>query len=165
MRPSQLLLVLAAMALGTWPAGAESPDPKDVTTINACLTARHNRAGQEIDEANCLFKVANPCIGRDVGSVSDRNQIGCLGRERLVWDKIINDSYKTMMDGLDPEQATKLRDMQRAWIDVRDLTCSFWYDYFQGTMANLMIAQCQNRETARRAIYLRVFAVDMAERK
>jgi uncharacterized protein YecT (DUF1311 family) len=32
--------------------------------------------------------------------------------------------------------------MQRAWIHVRDLTCTFWYDYFQGTMANLMIASC-----------------------
>jgi uncharacterized protein YecT (DUF1311 family) len=165
MRLIPLLLIVAAIVFGTSPASAESPDPKDVTTVNACLTARHKRTGQEIDEATCLLKVAGPCIGGDAASVSDRKQIGCLDRERLVWDKIINDSYKTMVDGLEPEQATKLRDMQRAWIHVRDLTCTFWYDYFQGTMANLMIAQCQNRETARRAIYLRVFALDMAERK
>ena len=48
---------------------------------------------------------------------------------------------------------------------TRDLTCTFWYDYFQGTMANPMIAYCNNRETARRAILLRVFAVDIADRK
>lgn len=68
-----------------------------------------------------------------------------------------------MMNGLEPEQAAKLRDMQQAWIRLRDLTCTFWYD-FQGTMANLMIASCQNRETARRAIHLRTFAIDMADR-
>ena len=41
-------------------------------------------------------------------------------------------------------------------IHTRDLTCAFWYDYFQGTMANPMIAYCNNRETARRAIFLRI---------
>jgi uncharacterized protein YecT (DUF1311 family) len=46
--------------------------------------------------------------------------------------------------------------MQRSWINTRDLTCAFWYDYFQGTMANPMIAYCNNRETARRAIFLRI---------
>jgi uncharacterized protein YecT (DUF1311 family) len=55
--------------------------------------------------------------------------------------------------------------MQRSWIHTRDLTCTFWYDYFQGTMANPMIAYCNNRETARRAIFLRVFATDIADRK
>jgi hypothetical protein len=32
-------------------------------------------------------------------------------------------------------------------------------------MANPMIAYCNNRETAQRAIFLRVFALDIAERK
>jgi uncharacterized protein YecT (DUF1311 family) len=161
-----LLFVLAAIASGSLPARADTPDPKDTATINACLAALDKgSAGQEIYESNCLLKVANLCIGGDGASTSDGKQIGCLDRERLVWDKIVNDSYKTMMNELEPEQATKLRGMQRAWIHVRDPTCTFWYDYFQGTMANLMIASCQNRETARRAIYLRVFAIDMADRK
>jgi uncharacterized protein YecT (DUF1311 family) len=104
------------------PARADAPDPKDAATIDACLAALDKRSvGQEIDETTCLLKVANPCIGGDAASVSDGKQIGCFDRERLVWDTIINDSYKTMMNGLDPEQATKLRDMQRAWIHVRDL--------------------------------------------
>jgi uncharacterized protein YecT (DUF1311 family) len=163
---SRLLFVLALTALGSLPARAEAPDPKDAATIQACLTALDQDAvGQEIYEATCLLKVANPCMGGDPTSVSDRKQIDCFERERMVWDKIINDSYKTMINGLEPEPAKKLRDMQRGWIHVRDLTCGFWYDYFQGTMANPMIASCQNRETARRAIYLRGFAVDMTQRK
>jgi uncharacterized protein YecT (DUF1311 family) len=87
-----------------------------------------------------------------------------LDRERLVWDKIINDSYKAMMNAIEPDHQDKLREMQRSWIHTRDLTCAFWYDYFQGTMANPMIAYCNNRETARRAIFLRIFAADIADR-
>jgi uncharacterized protein YecT (DUF1311 family) len=109
--------------------------------------------------------VAKPCMGGDEAAAVDRRKIECLDRERLVWDKIVNDSYKTMMNALDPDQQTKLREMQRSWIQTRDLTCAFWYDYFQGTMANPMIAYCNNRETARRAIYLKVFATDIADRK
>ena len=109
--------------------------------------------------------VAKPCMGGDETGVSSRRQIECLDRERLVWDKIINDSYKTMMNALEPDQQAKLREMQRSWIHTRDLTCAFWYDYFQGTMANPMIRYCNNRETARRAIFLRIFAADIADRK
>ena len=109
--------------------------------------------------------VAKPCMGGDEAAAGGRRQIDCLDRERLVWDKIVNDSYKAMMNALDSDQQTKLREMQRSWIHTRDLTCAFWYDYFQGTMANPMIAYCNNRETARRAIYLRVFATDIADRK
>jgi uncharacterized protein YecT (DUF1311 family) len=109
--------------------------------------------------------VAKPCMGGDEAAAFDRRKIECLDRERLVWDKIVNDSYKAMMNALDPDQQAKLREMQRSWIQTRDLTCAFWYDYFQGTMANPMIAYCNNRETARRAIFLRIFAADIADRK
>jgi Lysozyme inhibitor LprI len=51
-----------------------------------------------------------------------------------------------MMNALEPDQQAKLREMQRSWINTRDLTCAFWYDYFQGTMASPMIAYCNNRE-------------------
>ena len=109
--------------------------------------------------------VAKPRMGGDETGVSSKRQIECLDHERLIWDKIINDSYKTMMNALEPDQQAKLREMQRSWIHTRDLTCAFWYDYFQGTMANPMIAYCNNRETARRAIFLRIFAADIADRK
>jgi uncharacterized protein YecT (DUF1311 family) len=165
MRLSQFLFVLALVASGSLPARAETPDAKDVATITKCLEApTKGPTGQEVEEARCLLKIAAPCIGDDLG-VADRMQINCYDRERLVWDKLVNDSYRIMVNGLESEQVKKLREMQRAWIHVRDLTCGFWYDYFQGTMANLMIASCQNRETARRAIYLRSFSVDIAQRK
>ena len=163
-----LLLALALIAAVPVPARADDPPAKDVATIGDCLRKQaQKKAGssQEADEAACLMTVAKPCMGGDEAAAVDRRKIECLDRERLVWDKIVNDSYKTMMNALDPDQQTKLREMQRSWIHTRDLTCAFWYDYFQGTMANPMIAYCNNRETARRAIYLKVFATDIAERK
>jgi uncharacterized protein YecT (DUF1311 family) len=166
--PHPLSLALALIVAGPLPARADDPPAKDVAVIGDCLRTQQKKKGgstQEADEAACLLRVAKPCMGRDEAAAVDRRKIECLDRERLAWDKIVNDSYKTMMNALDPDQQTKLREMQRSWINTRDLTCAFWYDYFQGTMANPMIAYCNNRETARRAIFLRVFAIDIADRK
>jgi uncharacterized protein YecT (DUF1311 family) len=162
-----LSLVLALIVAGPLPARADAPAAKDVATIGDCLRKQDKKPGgsQEADEAACLMTVAKPCMGGDETAASPGRKIECLDRERLVWDGIVNHSYKTMMNALDPDQQAKLREMQRSWIHTRDLTCTFWYDYFQGTMANPMIAYCNNRETARRAIFLRVFAADIADRK
>ena len=164
------ILSLALALIVSCPPSARADDPsaKDVATIGDCLRKQQKQKGgssQEADEAACLMTIAKPCMGGDEAAAADRRKMDCLDRERLVWDKIVNDSYKAMMNALDPDQQTKLREMQRSWIHTRDLTCAFWYDYFQGTMANPMIAYCNNRETARRAIYLRVFAMDIADRK
>lgn len=165
------LLVSLAVALIVGlplPARAEAPAAKDVATISDCLRKQDKKKGggtQEGEEAACLMTVAKSCMGGDEAAANDRRKIDCLDRERQVWDQILNDSYKAMMNALDPDQQGKLREMQRSWIASRDLTCAFWYDYFQGTMANPMIASCNNRETARRAIFLRVFATDLADRK
>ena len=162
-----LSLALALIVALPLPARAEdAPVAKDVAAIGDCLRKQDKKGGgsQEADEAACLMTVAKPCVG-DEGAATSRRQIDCLDRERRVWDQILNESFKTMMNALDPDQQAKLREMQRSWIATRDLTCAFWSDYFQGTMANPMIASCNNRETARRAIFLRVFATDIADRK
>jgi uncharacterized protein YecT (DUF1311 family) len=91
--------------------------------------------------------------------------IACHDRERAVWDGMLNKSYQALRKALDHEQEEKLREMQRAWIVSRDKMCEFLYDYFQGSMANPMIAACLSRATARQALYLRGFADDAAERK
>jgi uncharacterized protein YecT (DUF1311 family) len=161
-----LVLALALIFLGPVLAKAEGPDPKDTTVINACLTRLDKgRAKQVVQLATCLPKVADPCMGGDENSVSDRKQIECDDRERLVWDQIINESYKTVIAAIEPDVAGKMREAQRAWIRDRDLTCGFHYDFFGGSMAGPMIAACNNSETARRAIFLRRFAMDVKERK
>ena len=171
MRIRYLLSFVLAPIIMTGPLRARADDPpaKDVATIGDCLRKQAQKKGgstQEADEAACLMTIARPCMGGDEAAAADRRKIDCLDRERLVWDKVhVNNSYKTMMKALDADQQAKLREMQRSWMQTRDLTCAFWYDYFQGAMANPMIAYCNNRETARRAIFLRVFAADIADRK
>ncbi len=135
----------------------DKPDPKDAQAVATCM-----RAHKSPNTDACIGIVANPCIGPDEGAKSSSEVMDCLTREQLVWDQMLNDSFRRMRDGLEDDQRAKLRDMQRAWIAMRDSTCNFYYDYFQGTMANPMIANCENRETARRAIFLKGFADDMA---
>jgi uncharacterized protein YecT (DUF1311 family) len=63
-----------------------------------------------------MMTVAKPCLGVNETGVSSKRQIECLDRELPVWDKIINDSYKIMMNALEPDQQDKLPEMQRSWI-------------------------------------------------
>jgi uncharacterized protein YecT (DUF1311 family) len=91
--------------------------------------------------------------------------IACISREQVVWDDILNETYRRLSEKLDAGQKTKLRDMQRAWIASREKTCAFYWDYFQGTMASPMSASCVNRATGRRALFLLGFLNDALDRK
>ena len=46
--------------------------------------------------------------------------------------------------------------MQRAWIASRDATCEFYHHKIQGSMAVPMSASCFLRETAQRALFLKL---------
>jgi uncharacterized protein YecT (DUF1311 family) len=156
-----LAAFLAFIALGAAPAHAAA-DPHDVAALAQCLKAK---ASPKAAPESCIEIVANPCLKGDEAAASDREVIDCMDREQAAWDQLLNDAYARLRVKLDETQQGKLRDMQRAWIADRKLTCDFLYDYFQGTMANPMIANCMNRETARRAILLRGYADDAESRK
>jgi uncharacterized protein YecT (DUF1311 family) len=149
------LLAVAVMLCSAFAARAQDvPNPKDVATVQSCLKAKSK------SQDTCIETVYRPCIGPREDAKPPSAIQDCFRREKLAWDKLLNDAFRTVRDGLDEDQKVKLRDMQRAWIDSRDKSCAFYYDYFQGTMANPMIANCENRETARRAIFLMGFADD-----
>jgi uncharacterized protein YecT (DUF1311 family) len=153
-------LAIAALVLATLAARADDPpDPKGAGTVQMCLKSQKpsTRAYE-----TCIDVAYHRCIGPEENAKSSAEQVGCLRREKPVWDQLLNDAFRKLRDGLDDDQRVKLRDMQRSWVDMRDKTCAFYYDYFQGSMANPMIANCDNRETARRAIFLMGFAEDMA---
>jgi uncharacterized protein YecT (DUF1311 family) len=136
---------------------AVRPQPRDAAAVQNCLKSQR---GRDLMGERCIGVVADPCLKRD-GSTADRN--ACADRERLVWDAMLNDTYRRLREHLDEEQNGKLRDMQRAWIEARDRTCEFYYDYFQGTMASPMGSYCVLRETARRAMFLKFF-LEQSER-
>jgi len=152
---------VVASALAAAPACAESakpdkPSPRDSAAIQSCIKSA--RGGPQQRE-RCVGTIADPCAKRP-GAESTAGQVACADRELAVWDDILNESYRRLRDKLDEDQKVKLRDMQRAWIESRDRTCAFYWDYFQGTMASPMTAFCSNRETARRALFLLGFLAD-----
>jgi uncharacterized protein YecT (DUF1311 family) len=151
--------VAAAVALALLSSSAladDQPQPKDTAAVQSCVKAK---GGRQWRWETCIGVVSEPCA-KDEGSMRDAEVSACYDRERAVWDAVLNDSFRRLRAKLDDDQQGKLRDMQRSWITSRDKGCQFLYDYFQGTMANPMIAACLSRETGRRALYLLGFADD-----
>jgi uncharacterized protein YecT (DUF1311 family) len=81
----------------------------------------------------------------------------CFRLEKAVWDRLLNENYKTLQAAIDAKQLASLRDMQRAWIASRDSTCGFYDVKINGSIAIPMGAACRARETARRALLLKFF--------
>ena len=153
-----VLPACVALALAVTPSRAEKPDAADSAKVQSCVKS----AGAAIrDRERCIGVVADPCAERD-DAQSTADQVACAARELAVWDDILNETFRRLRDKLDAEQKVKLRLMQRAWIESRKRTCDFYWDFFQGTTASPMTAFCENRETARRALFLLGF-LDNAE--
>jgi uncharacterized protein YecT (DUF1311 family) len=136
-------------------AQSRKPTAEEIAAIHDCVDK--NKDDLDRGERRCLFNlVADPCIG-DVSSAADRKMADCYEIEGLIWDDLLNENYKRLIDTLDSEQTLKARAMQRAWIAYRDTTCQFYYDKIQGSMAMHMQAACLIRESARRAMLLGFF--------
>ena len=153
-------------AAGAATAGAQKASqvdpqsPKQAAAIpNAIQSCIKSVKGARANAERCIGSIADPCLKRP-GALSTADMVACAGREFAVWDDILNETFRRLRDKLDAEQKVKLRDMQRAWIESRDRTCAFYYDYHQGTIAAPMGALCVNRETARRALFLLDFLND-----
>jgi uncharacterized protein YecT (DUF1311 family) len=155
------IFIIVALVLNVPVFAQEKPDAKDAAAIEKCMTAKtaHNWAWE-----GCVGTVSEPCVKKHPKEVPS-DVIACYAREQAVWDDILNKSYQSLRKALDDDQQVKLREMQRAWIASRDKNCEFLYDYFQGSMANPMMAACQSRATGMQALYLRGFADDVADRK
>ena len=89
--------------------------------------------------------------------------MACAAREFAVWDDILNETYRRLRDKLDAEQKSQTAgDAARVDRTSATRSCAFYWDFFRGTMAAPMSAFCNNRETARRALFLLGF-LDNAE--
>ena len=100
-----------------------------------------------VDDYNTMVRIIRNLL-RQVGFTNVDDASDGIGALRRLREK------------LDETQRVKLRDMQRAWIASRDRSCGFYWDFYQGTMASPMAAECVNRETARRALFLLGFLND-----
>jgi uncharacterized protein YecT (DUF1311 family) len=147
-----LICILAASAsLVAEPSHAQDRKPtgREVAAIRDC--AKRTKDNLDDGERRCVFNlVATPCINKLPKTARDHAVVDCYDLENLIWGDLLNQNYKSLLDTLD--------DMQSTWIAYRDTTCQFYYDKIQGTMANLMIAACAARESARRAMLLDFFS-------
>ncbi|MGZ5877548.1 MAG: lysozyme inhibitor LprI family protein, partial [Bradyrhizobium sp.] len=125
--------------------------------IRDCAT--RNKDNLDEGERQCLFNlVAERCINKPLGDADKAIVVDCYRSENAVWDGLLNENYKSLLNTLDDSQAAKARAMQRAWTAYRDTTCQFYDDKIQGTMAITMHAACVTRESARRAMLLGFFS-------
>jgi len=155
-----LLCILAlSLSLVAEPSHAQARKPtgQEVAAIRDC--AKKSKDNLDNGERRCLFNlVATPCINKLPKIAADHAVVDCYSLENLIWDDLLNQNYKGLLDTLDDDQKTKARAMQSAWISYRDTTCQFYYDKIQGTMAAMMQAACVARESARRAMLLDFFS-------
>jgi uncharacterized protein YecT (DUF1311 family) len=151
-----VLLACAVLVLGATSSLAEKPDAADSAKVQSCIKSS---GAAPRDRERCIGVVADPCADAP-GAESTAGQVACAMREFAVWDDILNETFRRLREKLDVRQKIKLRDMQRTWIESRKRSCDFYWDFFQGTMASPMGAFCENRETARRALFLLGFLDD-----
>jgi len=150
-----LAIVVAALAIPSADAQTRKPTAQEVAAIRNCASKYQDDVDE--GERQCVFNlVATPCTNTREGS-SNLGTADCYRVEWVIWDNLLNDNFKKLMDALDNQQSAKLRAMQQAWIAYRDTTCNFYMDKIQGSMAIPMGAACAARETARRALLLRFF--------
>jgi uncharacterized protein YecT (DUF1311 family) len=149
-------VISTALPLACAQAEPRKPTAKEVSAIRNC--AAKYQDDLDAVERECLFKlVGDPCTQTPEGS-SNVGTADCYRLETAIWDNLLNENFKSLIDTLEDQQIAKLRAMQRVWIAYRDATCSFYWDKIQGSMAIPMSAACNARETARRAVLLQFFS-------
>ncbi|MBX3520608.1 MAG: DUF1311 domain-containing protein [Xanthobacteraceae bacterium] len=145
------ILVIAFFALTGIAGAQEKLSADDSRAIQDCIKTKES-SNKESPES-CIGAVANACLDTPEGQ-STVGQASCYRREQLVWDDILNETYRRLQGQLEGKLKTQLRDIQRVWIESRKQQCGFYRDVIQGTLAVPLGASCFNAETARRALYL-----------
>jgi len=153
------LIGIAGLGLAAEPGQAQTrkPSANEIAKIRDCATTY----ADDLDEGerHCVFDlVADPCANSPSGDAGKAVVVECYLVENSIWDGLLNENYKSLLEKLDDVQTAKARAMQRAWTAYRDTTCQFYDDKIQGSMSVTMHAACVTRESARRAMLLKFFS-------
>ncbi|MBY0531820.1 MAG: DUF1311 domain-containing protein [Xanthobacteraceae bacterium] len=143
------VLLIALFVSGGVAGVQEKLRAEDSRAIQSCIKEKESDEGAEL----CIGIIADKCLDTPEGQ-SMHGHADCYRREQLVWDDILNETYRRLQGSFEGKLKTQLRDVQRAWIEARKLQCDFYADVIQGSLAIPTSASCMNTETARRAIYL-----------
>jgi uncharacterized protein YecT (DUF1311 family) len=143
------VFLVAFFVLGGVANAQEKLRAEDSRAIQSCIKEKESKEGSD----RCIGIIANPCLETPAGQ-STHGQADCYRREHLVWDDILNETYRRLQGSLEGKLKAQLRDVQRVWIESRKQQCGFYADVIQGSLAIPIGASCMNTETARRALYL-----------
>ena len=153
------LICIAGLGLAAEPSQAEmrKPTAKETAAIRDC--AARNADDLDAGERQCLFDlVVDPCANSKSSDAGKAVVVECYLVENSIWDALLNENYKSLLETVDDGQTAKARAMQRAWSAYRDTTCQFYDDKIQGSMSVTMHAACVTRESAQRAMPLKFFS-------
>ena len=151
-------ICVAGLGFAAEPSQAQTrkPTANEIARIRDCATKYADNLDE--GERQCLFNlVTQPCVKKPLEASDNSVVVDCYLVENSIWDGLLNENYKSLLDTLDDDQTAKARAMQRAWVAYRDTTCQFYDDKIQGSMSVTMHAACVNRESARRAMLLKFF--------
>jgi uncharacterized protein YecT (DUF1311 family) len=124
----------------------------------------------------CIGASSSACMEQTPGGHSTIGMIACIAAETAWWDQELNTTYQQTLarDREDeasfepmadmpprPSMPEALRDVQRAWIALRDVTCQYeelrWWG---GSGARIAGAACQMQMTGEQALRLRSYLAD-----
>jgi uncharacterized protein YecT (DUF1311 family) len=148
-----LLLALAA------PAAAD--ELEDAAFVADCVEANLSR-GTAGAELRCLGIISAAC-GANAGDEEARQ--ACFEREQSAWATTMEEWFSEVLaatvslDARDDRQSASsdaLRRAQKAWQRFREAECGYAYTLWgQSTYRSVAQAECDMRQTGRRAIQLR----------
>jgi uncharacterized protein YecT (DUF1311 family) len=144
-----------------------APDARAASDADVITTCLQTEASGGRNYHACVGRLTGSCVGNPP-TQSDLEMAECARRETAVWDDILNDEYKHLMDVLKGKAADSVRQAQRLWVEMRDIDCRVPVEMAQGvaasegdevpeggTSARLDANQCMLDHTADRAIQMR----------
>ena len=123
-------------------------------TFFTILTLSQTLLGQE---EHWIDKELDACLSIDSNQTTyGMNQCAYEGQQK--WDKELNKYYKLLMNKLDANGKTSLKESQRQWIKYRDKEFEFIQYYYlqkQGTMWTNVVAGIKYHFIRNRALELK----------
>lgn len=96
-----------------------------------------------------LSPAHSKCVDKSDGVTS--MMLECDAKEYKVQDAKLNKMYKVAISKLDDQGKTKLKNVQRIWVQYKEAKCRFYDGLSGGTMDALNSSGCTIEETALRA--------------
>ena len=96
-------------------------------------------------------------FGKDYAPCGDQPNtlaiVDCVSGHTKTWDRRLNAAYKALGEASDPAQRDPLKAAQRLWVQYRNANCAF-YDAHEGTIRQVLAAECMRSMTQDRALEL-----------